>query len=75
MDSGGLYLVVAAVGLYVLLAKPVYRSSATIQIMQNNSQSLLGERNPMEVLGLEESGSKFYETQYLILNSRTMAQG
>jgi polysaccharide biosynthesis transport protein len=66
--------VVALMGLYILLAKPVYRSSATIQIVQNaNNQSILGERNPLELLGMQDSGGKFYETQYLILNSRTMA--
>jgi len=67
-------VVVAAMGLYLLLAKSIYRSSATIQIMQDNSsQSVLGDRNPMEILGFEQSGAKFYETQYMILNSRTMA--
>ena len=35
---------VAGTGLYLLLTKPVYRSSATIQIMQNNkSDSMLGD--------------------------------
>jgi len=64
--------IVAATGLYVLLKTPVYRSSATIQITQNN-QSILGERDPMALLGMDESGNKFYETQYMILGSRTMA--
>jgi capsular exopolysaccharide synthesis family protein len=67
-------LIVAAMGLYLLLKKPVYRSSAIIQIMQNDKgESILGGRNPMELLGLQDSGGKFYETQYMILDSRTMA--
>ena len=67
-------VVVVAMGLYVLLTTPIYRSSGTIQIMQNSSnQSILGEHNPMALLGMDEGGNKFYETQYMILNSRTMA--
>jgi polysaccharide biosynthesis transport protein len=65
--------IVALMGLYVLLTKPVYSSTATIQIIKDSSQSMLSERNPMELLGMEDSGSKFYETQYMILSSRTMA--
>jgi succinoglycan biosynthesis transport protein ExoP len=66
-------VVVAAMGLYIFLKKPVYRSTATIQIMQNSNQSLVGERSPMELLGMDGSEGKFYETQYLILSSRSIA--
>jgi capsular exopolysaccharide synthesis family protein len=65
--------VVGATGLYLIIKTPVYRSTATLQIMENRGESMLGERNPLEFLGLSETGGKFYETQYLILNSRTMA--
>jgi polysaccharide biosynthesis transport protein len=63
--------IVAATGLYVIFKQPVYRSTATLQIMQN--QSILGERDPAALLGMDDSANKFYETQYMILNSRTMA--
>jgi succinoglycan biosynthesis transport protein ExoP len=65
--------IVASMGLYVFLKTPVYRSSAIIQITQNNNQSILGDRDPMAALGFDDGGNKFYETQYMILGSRTMA--
>lgn len=67
--------VVAATGLYLILKTPVYRSTATLQIMQDNPGAIVGVPDPMALMGMADSSilTRFYETQYLILSSRPMA--
>ena len=65
---------VALAGLITLFMKPVYRSTITLQIIQDNPSALLGERDPLSLLTGADSASatKFYETQFKILDSRPM---
>ena len=65
---------VALAGLITLFMKPVYRSTITLQIIQDNPSALLGERDPLSLLtgGDSTSATKFYETQFMILDSRPM---
>lgn len=69
-------LVVSGTGLYTLLKTPIYLSTATIQIIQDSPGSVMGERDPMSFLGMMDSSvlTKFYETQYMILSSPSMAK-
>jgi len=61
-------------GLITIFMKPVYRSTITLQITQDNPSALLGERDPLSLLTGSDSASsaKFYETQFKILDSRPM---
>lgn len=65
---------VALAGLITILMKPVYRSTITLQIIQDNPSAILGERDPLSLLTGADSASatKFYETQFKILDSRPM---
>lgn len=70
----GIFLgVVITVGLITFLMTPVYRSSTTLQIIQDNPSAIIGERDPLSILAGQDTLSRFYETQYMILNSRPMA--
>lgn len=71
----GFFLVVVLLaGLYSFLKTPIYRASAVLQIIQDNPQSFFGEGrfDPFAALQFDQV-SKFYETQYKLLSSRTMA--
>jgi succinoglycan biosynthesis transport protein ExoP len=65
--------VVSIVGLATFLMTPIYRASATLQITQDNPASLVGERDPLAALSASETQGRFYETQYMLLGSRSMA--
>ena len=70
----GIFLgAVITVGLITFLMTPVYRSSTTLQIIQDNPSAIIGERDPLSILAGQDTLSRFYETQYMILNSRPMA--
>ena len=44
-----------------------------LQITQDNPAAMLGESDPISALIASETQGRFYETQYMILNSRPMA--
>jgi polysaccharide biosynthesis transport protein len=71
---GAFISMVALAGLICLFMKPLYRSTITLQIIQDNPSALLGERDPLSLLTGADSASatKFYETQFKILDSRPM---
>lgn len=66
--------VVLLVGLYTFLQTPIYRASTVLQIIQDNPQAFFGEgrSDPFAALQFDQV-SKFYETQYKLLNSKSMA--
>lgn len=64
---------VAVVGLITFLMTPLYRASAILQITQDNPAALMGERDPFSALYASETQGRFYETQYMLISSRTMA--
>lgn len=67
----GVFLgVVLITALITFLMTPVYRSSVMLQIIQDNSSSIIGERDPFAMLSGQDAQSRFYETQYMILSSR-----
>jgi polysaccharide biosynthesis transport protein len=76
---GVLVTVILAVGLYTFLQTPIYRSSAILQIVQDNPAAIVGPANPLEagqvgaMSALLGRSDQFHETQYQILQSKTMA--
>ncbi|RJR46507.1 MAG: polysaccharide biosynthesis tyrosine autokinase [Deltaproteobacteria bacterium] len=59
------------------LMSPIYKVTTTIQILQDNPSALVGGQNtdPLGALTGSSSVDKFYETQYNILKSPTIAKG
>jgi succinoglycan biosynthesis transport protein ExoP len=64
--------VVVIVGLVTFLMTPIYRSSTILQIVQDNNSAVLGERDPLAMMNGQDTQARFYETQYLLLNSRSL---
>lgn len=60
-----------------LLMSPIYKVTSTLQILQDNPSALMGGQNtdPLGALTGSSSVDKFYETQYNILKSPTIALG
>ncbi|MBM4284061.1 MAG: polysaccharide biosynthesis tyrosine autokinase [Deltaproteobacteria bacterium] len=69
---GVLFAVVGLVGFFTFLQTPIYRSSTTLQIMQDNTSSMVSERDPMNMMAWYTS-DRFYETQFSVLKSRPLA--
>ena len=71
---GAFLSMVTLAGLITIFMKPIYRSTITLQIIQDNPSAILGERDPLSLLTGADSASatKFYETQFRILDSRPM---
>jgi succinoglycan biosynthesis transport protein ExoP len=65
--------IVLSVALIVYLKTPTYLATTTLQIIQDNTSAMIGERDPFPILG-GDAQARFYETQYMLLNSRPMAQ-
>lgn len=65
--------VVLAVGLYTFLKTPVYRASAILQIVQDNPSAIISEKDPLAALAGGDTLTRFYETQYMLLSSKSMA--
>ncbi len=74
--------VVLAVGLYTFLKTPVYRASAILQIGQDNPAAIVGNAHSLEMQQSAGGGAlsallgapdRFHESQYMILQSKTMA--
>jgi capsular exopolysaccharide synthesis family protein len=69
----GVFLgLVVAVGIITLLKTPIYRSSTILQIVQDNPAAVVGERDPLTVMAGQDTLTRFYETQYMLLNSRSI---
>jgi capsular exopolysaccharide synthesis family protein len=60
-----------------LIMSPIYKVTTTIQIIQDNPSALMGgeKSDPLGALTGSSSLDKFYETQYNILKSPTIALG
>jgi capsular exopolysaccharide synthesis family protein len=65
--------VVTIVSVATLLMTPIYRASTVLQVTQDNPGSILGDRDAFAALFASETQGRFYETQFMILNSRPMA--
>lgn len=65
--------VVLLVGVYTFTRTPLYRASTMLQIIQDNTQSFLGDQklDPFAALQFDQN-NKFYETQYKLLTSRAI---
>jgi capsular exopolysaccharide synthesis family protein len=59
------------------LMSPIYKVTTTLQILQDNPSAIMGGQNtdPLGALTGSSSLDKFYETQYNILKSPTLALG
>lgn len=65
--------IVMATAVVVLVMTPIYRATAILQITQDNPGAMLGAQDALAQLFASETQGRFYETQYMILNSRPMA--
>lgn len=66
----GVFLVcLTAVALYSLTMTPIYRATAQLLIEKANTNVL----STQELLAIDTSGTDFYQTQYKILESRSLA--
>ncbi len=74
---GVLLGMVVIIGLITLLMSPIYKVTTTIQIVQDNPSALMGGQNtdPLAALTGSSEMDRFYETQYKILQSPTIAYG
>jgi succinoglycan biosynthesis transport protein ExoP len=63
-----------AVALYTLLRTPIFRTSATLQITQDNPASHLSVDDKLSKFTGSDSLEKFQQTQYKILQSQSLAQ-
>ena len=63
-------VVVTAVAIYSLTMVPIYRATAQILIEKTNPNIL----SVQELVVMDPSGTDFYQTQYKILESRSLAQ-
>lgn len=65
-----LLVVVTTVAIYSLTMIPIYRATAQILIEKTNPNIL----SIQELVAMDPSGTDFYQTQYKILESRSIAQ-
>lgn len=74
---GTLLGTVVVVLLVTFLMSPIYKVTATLQIIQDNPSALMGGQSsdPLGVLTGSSELDRFYETQYKILQSPTLAYG
>jgi len=64
-----LIVLVSIVAIYSFLAEPIYRATAQVLIEKENPKVV----NVEEVLGVDATGRDYYQTQYEILKSRSLA--
>lgn len=64
---------VLSVGAYCFLVSPTYRTASTLQITQDNPGSQLSVGDKLSMLTSGDSLEKFQQTQYKILQSRSLA--
>jgi capsular exopolysaccharide synthesis family protein len=71
----GTFLTVFVVaGLYTFMRTPIFRTTATLQITQDNPGSQVSVDDKLSKLTGGDSLEKFQQTQYKILQSRSLAQ-
>ena len=72
---GFFFSVVVLVGIYTFTRTPIFRAAAVLQIVQDNPQTLVGDRvDPLvAAMSYGDALGKFYETQYKLLHSRSLA--
>jgi len=62
------------VGIVLFFKTPIYRATVLLQIIQDNTSAMIGgDRDPFTNF-TSDGQSKFYETQYMLLTSRPLAQ-
>lgn len=66
--------VVLLVGLVTFLMTPVYRATTTVQLSQDNSGALVSPQDPMTPFFGWGERQDFYQTQYQIMQSRSLAR-
>ncbi len=72
----GVFLTIfLTVAVYTFLRTPIFRASAKLQITQDNPGSHVSASDKLPELFGSDSPEKFQQTQYEILQSRSMAQG
>jgi succinoglycan biosynthesis transport protein ExoP len=66
---------VTIVGLYTYMQTPIYRAATILQIVQDNPQYFMGDRGDPLTMAMQygDSQNRFYETQYKLLQSRSLA--
>lgn len=74
---GVLSLVMVVTALVTFLMTPVYQGKITLQIVQDNPSALMGgdKLDPLGAITGSSEMDRFYETQYKILQSPTLAYG
>lgn len=72
-----LLLVMLITAAVTFLMKPIYMGKITLQIIQDNPSAVMGGSNidPLGALTGSSEMDRFYETQYKILQSPTLAYG
>lgn len=68
--SASFLIIVLLVGTYLVVATRHYSASATIMIEQSSARSM----SIKEALTFDSSNAEFYQTQYKIIGSRTLAE-
>jgi capsular exopolysaccharide synthesis family protein len=74
---GVLLGMVITVVLVMLLMSPIYKVTTTLQIIQDNPSAIMGgdKADPLGAITGSSEIDRFYETQYKILESPTLALG
>lgn len=70
---GTFLAIMVIVGIYTFTRIPIYRATATLQIVQDNPGAILGPQNPFTMMEGYDTATKFYETQFQILRSKPIA--
>jgi polysaccharide biosynthesis transport protein len=70
----GTFVTLLALAIIIsFMMTPVYRATSILQITQDNPVSgLMGDRDPLATVFGSDSQNRFFETQFMLLNSRTM---
>jgi capsular exopolysaccharide synthesis family protein len=63
--------VMLATGVYTFTMVPLYKATTILQITQDNTSQVIGDQDPLKSL-FSQNEQRFFETQYLILNSLPM---
>jgi len=67
-------IMVAGVGIYCFLSTPIFRTTSTLQITQDNPGSQVSVDDKLSRLTGSDTLEKFQQTQYKILQSRSLAE-
>jgi capsular exopolysaccharide synthesis family protein len=64
------FLIVVSVAIYTFTSTPIYRGTATVIIEKDNPNVL----SIQEIMAVDSSGTDYYQTQYKIIESRSLAR-